>query len=100
MKEDFVRTGTMYIVSNFRRTVFYTGVTSNLHTRIYQHKNGEGSVFTRKYNLHYLMYYEELSSIEQAIQREKQIKRWHRDWKINLIKSINPEMKDLSEGWY
>lgn len=95
-----MRTGTMYIVSNFRRTVFYTGVTSNLHTRIYQHKNGEGSVFTRKYNLHYLMYYEELSSIEQAIQREKQIKRWHRDWKINLIKSINPEMKDLSEGWY
>lgn len=90
----------MYIVSNFSRSVFYTGVTSDLHVRVYEHKNGEGSAFTKKYNVHYLMYYEELSSIEQAIQREKQIKRWHREWKINLIKSVNPEMKDLSEGWY
>ncbi len=90
----------MYIVSNIRRTVFYTGVTSNLHTRVWQHKNGEGSVFTKKYNLKYLMYYEELPTITQAIEREKQIKRWHRQWKINLIKSTNPGMKDLAEDWY
>ena len=95
----FARKGYIYIVSNIRRTVFYTGVTSDLHTRIYQHKNGEGSAFTIKYKLKYLVYYEEHTTIEEAIQREKQIKRWHREWKINLIKSVNPEMKDLSENW-
>ena len=95
-----MKTGNIYIITNIRRTVFYTGVTSDLHKRIYEHKHGEGSVFTKKYKLKYLVYYEEPTTIEQAIQREKQIKRWHREWKINLIKSVNPEMKDLSEDWY
>jgi putative endonuclease len=58
-------------------------------------KAGIGSIFTKKYKLHYLVYFERIFDIEQAIKREKQLKRWHRDWKINLIKSVNPEMLDL-----
>lgn len=71
-------------------------MTNNLGRRIEQHKKGLGSKFTTKYNLNVLVYYEELSSMYSAIVREKQIKNWHRDWKLNLIKSINPEMLDLS----
>jgi putative endonuclease len=63
---------------------------------VYIHKAGVGSIFTSKYKLHELVYFERIFDIEQAIRREKQLKRWHRDWKINLIKSINPEMIDLS----
>ncbi len=85
----------VYIVSNFTRTVFYIGVTNNLERRIYEHQNGLIEGFTRKYQLKYLVYYETFSNIQDAIKREKQLKNWHRDWKINLIKSMNPEMKEL-----
>lgn len=84
-----------YILSNTNRTVLYIGVTSELKSRLIQHKNGTGSAFTRKYNIHDLIYFEEFSDINQAIAREKQLKNWHKDWKFNLIKYINPEMKDL-----
>jgi putative endonuclease len=90
-----MKIGYVYIMSNIKRTTFYIGVTSDLEERVAQHKAGLGSVFTSKYKLHYLVYFERSFDIEQAIKREKQLKRWHRDWKINLIKSINPEMLDL-----
>ena len=87
-----------YILANKTRTVLYIGVTSELKSRLIQHKNGEGSIFTRKYNIYDLMYFEEFSDINQAIAREKQLKNWHKDWKLNLIKTQNPEMKDLFPG--
>ena len=82
-------------MTNKNRTTFYIGVTSNLKNRIADHKNGVGSVFTKRYNLEDLVYYEDFSDILQAIDREKQLKRWHKEWKINLIRSVNPEIKDL-----
>ena len=91
-----MKVGYVYIMSNIKRTVFYTGVTSDLKERVEQHKAGVGSVFTSKYKLYYLVYFERIFDIEEAIKREKQLKRWHRDWKINLIKSLNPEMLDLT----
>lgn len=89
--------GYIYITSNKHRTVFYIGVTSNLSARSYEHKHGEGSVFTKKYNCTDLIYYELFSTIDEAISREKQIKNWKRNWKIELVKKLNPEMKDLYE---
>jgi putative endonuclease len=89
-----------YILSNHARTTFYIGVTNNLEVRLAQHRNGEGGKFTSKYRCHYLMYYEEYSNINDAIAREKNLKNWHREWKINLIRRDNPELKDLSEGWF
>ena len=87
--------GYVYILSNKSRNVFYTGVTRNLWYRISQHRKGEGSKFSKKYKTFYLMYYEEHEQIMDAIDREKGIKRWKREWKINLIKSVNPQMRDL-----
>ncbi len=88
--------GWTYIMSNSRRTVFYTGVTSDIENRILQHKLGMYGGFTKRYNCHDLIYYEEFDDILIAIQREKQIKRWRRSWKLDQIKSINPELEDLS----
>ena len=87
--------GFVYIMSNKSRSTFYIGVTSNLKTRIADHKNGIGSEFTKKNNLNNLLYFEDFPDIYQAIDREKQLKNWHRQWKINLIQSVNPEMNDL-----
>ena len=87
--------GHVYIMSNKYRTTFYIGVTSNLEARVWQHINGEGSLFVKKYKLNDLVFYEYFEQIADAIDREKQLKNWHQDWKINLIKSVNPEMKDL-----
>ena len=87
--------GYVYIMSNKNRTTFYIGVTSDLKLRITDHKNGVGSEFTTKYKLDNLLYYEDFPDIYQAIDREKQLKNWHRQWKINLIQSMNPEMNDL-----
>ncbi len=91
MKEGYV-----YIMSNFKSTTFYIGVTNNLQRRIIEHREGAIPGFTQKYKLKYLVYYEVAGSMYNAIAREKQLKRWHREWKINLIRSVNPEMKDLS----
>ena len=87
--------GYVYIMTNKNRTSFYIGVTSDLKTRIADHKNWTGSDFTTKYKLSYLVFYEEFPDIYQAIDREKQLKNWHRQWKVNLIQSVNPELKDL-----
>jgi putative endonuclease len=81
-------------------TTVYTGVTNNLERRVLEHKLGEGSKFTTKYKLSILIYFEEYEGINEAIAREKQLKNWHREWKWSLIKSENPELKDLSEDWY
>jgi putative endonuclease len=80
-------------------TTFYIGVTNNLERRVAEHKSGEGSIFTSKYNLDYLVYYEMITDIKTAIKREKQLKRWHREWKINLIKELNPTFEDLDKDW-
>ncbi len=87
----------VYIMTNYSETTFYIGVTSNLPRRILEHKNKVIEGFTQKYNVNKLVYYEITDSIEVAINREKQLKRWHREWKINLIKEMNPQFRDLSE---
>jgi putative endonuclease len=87
--------GYFYFVSNKLRTVLYSGVTSSLLTRALDHKNGQGCDFTRKYKCTDLIYYEFYDSIEDAIAREKQIKKWNRAWKEDLIKKFNPQLKDL-----
>ncbi|HEY9165497.1 MAG TPA: GIY-YIG nuclease family protein [Candidatus Kryptonia bacterium] len=89
--------GYVYIMSNFNRTTFYIGVTSNLVHRVMEHREGKVRGFTQRYRLKYLVYFEVAGSMIDAISREKQLKNWHREWKINLIKSMNPEMKDLSD---
>ena len=88
----------MYIMmTNKYRTTFYIGVTSNLDGRVWEHINDQGAAFVKKYRLYDLVYFEHFEQITDAINREKQLKNWHRDWKINLIKSMNPEMKDLKD---
>jgi putative endonuclease len=87
--------GYVYLMTNKHDTVIYTGVTDNLRKRVYQHKKGFGSGFTRKYNVIKLVYYETFDRIEDAIAREKQIKGGSRRKKIALITSINPSFKDL-----
>lgn len=85
----------VYILTNKGNTVLYIGVTNNLERRIFEHKNKLVEGFTKKYNLNKLIYYEMTEDINSAIEREKQLKNWHRDWKINLIKRFNPMCKDL-----
>ena len=75
----------------------YVGVTSDLVKRIWEHKNGFVEGFTKKYGVKQLVWYEEHGSIISAIEREKRIKRWHRDWKVNLIQAMNPQLDDLYE---
>ena len=95
-----MKLGYVYIMSNRNKTTFYIGVTSDLMKRVLKHKLSIGSEFTTKYKLKLLVYHEMVPGIKYAIKREKQLKRWHRDWKINLIKSINPNMIDLAADWY
>ncbi len=90
----------VYIMSNINHTVFYTGVTNNIKRRVLEHKTGIGSGFTSKYRLTKLLYYEKFSNINNAIKREKQFKNWHRDWKINIIKEVNPNMEDMALNWF
>ena len=70
-----------------------------MQKRVWEHKNKFAEGFTKRYNIDRLVYYELTDSVETALNREKQLKRWHRDWKINLIKENNPEFKDLSMDW-
>jgi putative endonuclease len=91
-----VKGGYIYIMSNKNRTVLYIGVTSNLFNRVNEHKEGLKQGFTKKYNCTDLVYYECFQSIEEAIKHEKQLKNWHHNWKLNLIKEKNSELLDLS----
>ncbi len=96
-----VKTFHVYILTNTRFTVLYTGVTSDLEQRVYEHKTKfYPDSFTAKYQCDRLIYHEEFSDVEEAIKREKQLKKYKREWKANLINQMNPEWKDLSEGWY
>jgi len=88
----------VYIVGSKRGTL-YTGVTNNLQKRIHQHKKGIFEGFTKKYKCHILLYAEHFQHIQEAIAREKQIKRWRRDKKDWLIGQMNPLWEDLSEKW-
>jgi len=88
----------VYILTNKYNNVMYIGVTNNLVRRMFEHKNKLTDGFTKKYNLNKLVYYEVSEDIETAIKREKQIKNWHRDWKMNLINQVNPEWQDLSQS--
>ena len=86
----------VYILTNKYCTVLYTGVTSNLVQRIYEHKNHlDKDSFTAKYNVTRLVYFEETSDVRAAIEREKQIKGWNRDRKTSLIMEMNPKWEDL-----
>jgi len=86
----------VYILTNKTHTVLYTGVTNNLIHRLYEHRNKLADGFTAKYNVHKLVYYDYVKDIHSAIAREKQIKGWTRQKKIQLIESMNPEWEDLS----
>ncbi|KTC94467.1 GIY-YIG nuclease family protein [Legionella erythra] len=88
----------VYILSSKSYGTLYIGVTSNLTQRINQHKNGWVDGFTKKYCVHRLVYYEIHADIYEAITREKRIKKWNRQWKINLIEEKNPQWLDLSIG--
>lgn len=90
----------VYIMTNKGDNVFYIGITSNLEGRILQHKKREVKGFTSRYYVDKLVYYEEFDTAYEAIARKKQLKNWHRPWKINLIKRSNPIFKDLAAGWY
>jgi len=87
--------GYVYMMTNKMNTVIYTGVTSDLQKRIYEHKEKMVGGFTKKYNLNKLVYYEVFDDIKSAITREKQIKAGSRQKKIDLISKMNPEFKDL-----
>ncbi len=87
----------IYILTNFRNTTFYIGVTNSLERRIFEHRQESVEGFSKKYKLKKLVYFEEYLDVREAIIREKQLKNWHRAWKINLIRKANPEFKDLLE---
>ena len=85
----------VYILATQRNGTLYVGVTSDLASRIWQHKNNQVEGFTERYGVHLLVYYELLVDMYAAITREKQIKKWKRAWKIRLIESANPGWRDL-----
>jgi putative endonuclease len=87
----------VYIITNKHNTVLYIGVTSDISGRIYQHKHKLIKGFSSRYNIYKLVYYEHFNSIFQAIEREKQLKKWRRQWKIELIEKMNPDWRDLSQ---
>lgn len=95
MINNTMRTYFVYIVSNKNRTTFYTGVTNDLERRIFEHKNEVVEGFTKKYKTKYLIYLEEYMNINDAIVREKQLKNWHRNWKLNLIMKVNPYLTEI-----
>ncbi|WP_133566478.1 GIY-YIG nuclease family protein [Marinicella litoralis] len=85
----------VYILTNQRNGTLYIGVTSDLIQRIYQHKSNAVEGFSKKYQTHMLVYFEQHPTMESALLREKQMKEWKRAWKINLIEKLNPFWKDL-----
>ena len=85
----------IYILASAKCGVLYIGVTNDLLRRTWEHKHDVIKGFTSKYKVHMLVYYEHTTDIYAAIAREKQLKNWHRDWKFNLIESMNPDWHDL-----
>jgi len=90
--------GVLYILASARHGTLYIGVTSDLLARLHQHREGLIKGFTSRYGVTRLVYYEPFDDMAAAIAREKQLKKWNRDWKLNLIESSNPGWVDLAEG--
>ena len=88
----------VYMLASKRNGTLYIGVTNNLLKRVHQYKNDITEGFTRKYNVHSLVYYEVFNRIQDAITREKQMKKWKRQWKMELIEKSNPNWEDLFES--
>jgi putative endonuclease len=87
----------VYILSNEKCNPLYVGMTNDLEKRLWEHKNKQvPNSFSSKYNLTKLLYWEMCDNVNSIITREKQLKKWHKDWKLNLIKTMNPRLKDLS----
>ena len=89
----------VYFLTNWDDSVLYIGVTNNLPRRLYEHRNGLVDGFTKKYNVHKLVYYEYTNDVYSAISREKQLKKWTRAKKNALVVKENPEWRDLSQRW-
>jgi len=87
----------IYVMTNKLNTTLYIGMTNDIERRVHEHKTGNIRGFTQKYKLTKFVYFEEYKSVHEAIMREKQLKNWHREWKINLIKKRNPYLRDLEE---
>ncbi len=94
MQRDF--DPTIYILASHRNGTLYIGVTSNLIKRLYEHRSDLIDGFTKDYGVHRLVWFESGASMEAAIRREKQIKKWNRQWKINLIERDNPDWRDIA----
>ena len=95
MRKFYMSQYYVYILSSAKYGTLYIGITSDLVKRVYEHKKNLADGFTKKYRVHQLMYYEVHEDVHEAILREKQIKKWRRDWKINLIERDNPHWIDL-----
>lgn len=85
----------IYILTNYSKTILYVGFTNNIIRRIIEHKNNLGCKFTRKYKLKQLIYFEQCEDVYRRMEREKEIKKWRREKKINLVKSVNPNLNDI-----
>ena len=90
----------VYILANTHNTTLYIGMTNNLKRRVYEHKTHLNKGFTYRYNVDKLVWYHVFPNAKSAILREKQLKKWNREWKERIINEMNPEWRDLSEGWY
>ena len=90
----------VYILASQRNGTLYIGITNDLQRRVYEHKTGVVKGFTQKYGVSLLVYFEEFQQAQQAISREKNIKKWKRAWKLNLIEDRNPSWSDLAKDWY
>jgi putative endonuclease len=88
----------VYIMASKRNGTLYIGVTNNLTKRVYEHKHNLVEGFTKKYGVHKLVYYEQSEDVRSAIEREKILKTWQRQWKLRLIEEMNPEWNDLYDG--
>lgn len=88
----------VYILAKARNSTFYVGMTSDLPRRIWEHKNNVADGFTKKYGIKNLVYYEVFNDAEQAIKREKRLKKWDRAWKMKVIEEQNPDWQDLYEN--
>ncbi|MGB5244467.1 MAG: GIY-YIG nuclease family protein [Lutimonas sp.] len=89
----------VYILASKKNGVLYIGVTNNINRRVLEHKKKMVKGFTSRYNVDKLVYLESFLYVKEAILREKQLKKWNRDWKIELIEKDNPEWRDLAEEW-
>ncbi len=87
----------IYILTNYSKIILYVGFTNNIIRRMIEHKNDLGCKFTRKYKLKYLVYFEQCEDVCRMMEREKEIKGWRREKKNNLIKSVNPNLNDISD---